>query len=165
MRRLLKFLHTMGALGMTGSMAALAVMLVMAPPPSALAEYAAFRSAMAAIANWLFMPSLGVTLIAGLLALAASPVFHNAGWAWLKAVSGVLLFESGFVGLVGPMQREAEFSAQALNGAFDAASLGTTLHAEKMTIYILLAIATANVVLGVWRPILLKRRMEQAPPG
>jgi uncharacterized membrane protein len=157
MRFVLKFLHTMGAIGMMGAMAALGVMLLYAPPPTALAEYAAVRGAMAAAAQWVFMPSLGVTLIAGLLAIAASPAFHNAGWAWVKAASGILLFESGFVGVLGPMQREAADSVKALAGTFDAALLGVSLGSEKMTIWILLAVATANVVLGVWRPYLTRR--------
>jgi uncharacterized membrane protein len=158
MRFVLKFLHTMGAIGMMGAMAALGVMLLYAPPATALAEYAALRTAMGAVATWVFMPSLGVTLIAGLLAIAASPAFHNAGWAWVKAASGILLFESGFVGVLGPMQREAADSAKALAGTFDPALLGAGLGAERMTIWILLAVSVANVVLGVWRPGLVRGR-------
>jgi uncharacterized membrane protein len=157
MRQLLKFLHTLGAIGMMGSMASLGIMLLYAPPPAELAQYATLRAAMGAVATWVFMPSLGVTLIAGLLAIAASPAFHNAGWAWIKAASGILLFESGFVGVLGPMQREAEDSAKALAGQLDAALLGTALGSERMTIWILLAVATANVVLGVWRPSFRRR--------
>jgi uncharacterized membrane protein len=160
MRFVLKFLHTMGAIGMMGAMAALGVMLLYAPPATALAEYAALRTATGAVATWVFMPSLGVTLIAGLLAIAASPAFHNAGWAWVKAASGILLFESGFVGVLGPMQREAEDSAKALAGTFDPALLGASLGAEKMTIWILLAVSVANVVLGVWRPRLVRGRRD-----
>jgi uncharacterized membrane protein len=158
MRSTLKFLHTLGAIGMMGGMAVLGVMLLYAPSPVALAEYAAVRSAMAAAATWVFMPSLGLTLIAGLLAIAASPAFHNAGWAWVKAASGILIFESGFVGVLGPMQREAADSVKAMAGQFDPALLGVSLGAEKMTIWILLAVSTANVVLGVWRPYLTRRQ-------
>jgi uncharacterized membrane protein len=160
MRQLLKFLHTLGAIGMMGAMAALGVILLYAPPPTALAEYAAVRGAMAAAATWVFMPSLGVTLIAGLLAIAASPAFHNAGWAWVKAASGILLFESGFVGVLGPMQREAADSVKALAGTFDPALLGAGLGAERMTIWILLAVSVANMVLGVWRPRLVRGRRD-----
>ncbi len=158
MRPLLKFLHTLGAIGMMGAMACLGVLLVFAPPPSALGEYAALRVAVGAVATWLFMPSLGLTLIAGLLAIAASPAFHNAGWAWAKAASGILIFEGGFVSVLGPMQREASNSVKALAGQFDPALLGNEMSSEKMTIWILLAVSTANVVLGVWRPYLTRRR-------
>lgn len=151
-RRLVKFLHTMGAIGLMGAMASLLILLGFAPPPTALAEYASIRGAMGAIATWVFFPSLALTLIAGLAAIAVSRAFHNAGWAWLKAASGILVFESGFIGVLGPMQQEAERSAKALAGQVDPATLALSLGAERGTLWVLLAVATANVVLGVWRP-------------
>ena len=152
MRRLLKFLHTMGAIGLMGAMASLLVLLSVTPPPSSLAAYALMRGAMGAIATWVFFPSLGLTLVAGLLAIALNRGFHNAGWAWAKLATGVLIFESGFVGVLGPMQQEAEQSALALAGRIDPATLAGSLGAERGTLWVLLAVATANVVLGVWRP-------------
>ena len=110
------------------------------------------RGAMGAIATWVFLPSLGLTLVAGLLAIALNRGFHNAGWVWAKLATGVLLFESGFVGVLGPMQQEAERSALALAGRIDPATLTGSLGAERGTLWVLLAVATANVVLGVWRP-------------
>jgi hypothetical protein len=151
-RRLLKFLHTIGAIGLMGAMASLAIMLMLAPPPSSLEAYAAIRGAMGAIATWIFFPSLGLTLIAGLLAIAVNDAFHNAGWAWVKAATGILLFEAGFVGVLGPMQQEAERSAKALAGDFDPAGLAQSLGAERNTLWVLLALSVANVVLGIWRP-------------
>jgi hypothetical protein len=139
-------------------MASLLVLLSLAPPPGALAEYALIRGAMGSIATWIFFPSLGLTLIAGLIALGYSKAFHNAGWAWAKAISGILVFESGFVGILGPMQREAERSAEALAGKIEASSLAASLSAERNTLLILLAVATANVIFGIWRPRLTKWR-------
>ena len=130
-RHLLKFLHTLGAIGLLGAIACLLVLLRDAPPSTSLAAYASARAAMDAIASWVFLPSLGVTLIAGLVAIAYSRAYHNAGWAWTKALSGVLLFESGFVGVVGPMRQEAERSAAALAGQADAATLAASLAAER----------------------------------
>lgn len=135
-----------------GAMASLLVLASLVPPQTALAEYALMRKAMSAIATWIFFPSLGLTLIAGLVAIAYSRAFHNAGWAWLKAASGILVFESGFVGVLGPMQQEAERSAQALAGQLDTATLSTSLGAERATLWVLLAVAAANIVLGIWRP-------------
>jgi hypothetical protein len=86
------------------------------------------------------------------LAIAYSKPYHNAGWAWAKALSGILLFESGFVGVLGPMQQEAERSAAALAGKADPATLAASLAAERNTLWILLAVATFNVAFGVWRP-------------
>jgi len=147
----------MGAIGLMGAMASLLVLLSLAPPPTSLAEYALIRGAMGDIATWVFFPSLGLTLVAGLLAIAASRGYQNAGWAWLKAASGILVFEAGFVGVLGPMQREAEQSARALAGQVETASLAASLGAERGTLWVLLAVATANVVLGVWRPRLTRR--------
>ncbi len=151
-RRTLKFLHTIGAIGLMGAMAALLVLLGIAPPPTELSGYALIRGAMGAIATWIFFPSLALTLIAGLLAIAFNRGFQNAGWAWAKAASGVLVFEAGFVGILGPMQREAEQSAKALAGQIDPATLATTLTAERGTLWLLLIVSVANVIFGIWRP-------------
>ena len=152
MRRILKFFHTVGAAGLMGSMASLLVLVGIVPPSTSLAEYAAFRGAMGSIATWIFFPSLGLALISGLVAIAYSMTHHNAGWAWAKALSGILLFESGFVGVIGPMQQAAKRSAAALAGKADPATLAASLAAERNTLLILLGVASFNVAFGIWRP-------------
>lgn len=152
MRRLLKFLHTMGAIGLVGAMACLLVLLAFTPAPTSISEYAAMRGAMGAIATWIFLPSLGLTLVAGLLAMGFNPTYQNAGWALVKLATGILIFEGGFTGVVGPMQDEAERSAGALAGQADAATLAQSLGPERNTLWVLLAVAIVNIVLGIWRP-------------
>ena len=142
----------MGAIGLMGAMAPLLVLMSIAPPPTSLAEYALMRRAMEAVASWIFLPSLALTLVAGLLAIGLNRGYHNAGWAWVKLATGILIFEFGFAGVQGPMQDEAERSASALAGQLDPATLGTSLAAERSTLWVLIAVATANVVLGIWRP-------------
>ena len=161
MRHTLKFLHTMGAVGLMGSMASLLVLLSVAPPPSSLAGYAQARAAMYAICQWVFMPSLGATLVAGLLALGLNRAFHNAGWAWVKLATGISMFEGGLVAIQGPMQDEAERSAAALIGKVDPATLLPSPGSEENILWALLAVSTANIVLGIWRP-RLTRRVEPA---
>lgn len=158
LRRLLKFLHTMGAIGLTGAMACLLIMLSFTPPPTSLASYAMMRSAMAAIATWIFLPSLALTLLAGLLAIAVSRAYQNAGWVGVKLLTGILVFEGSFVGILGPLQEEAEQSAGALAGRIDPATLAQSLGAERNTLWVLIAVAIANVVLGIWRPRLTRLR-------
>jgi hypothetical protein len=152
MRRLLKFLHTMGAIGLMGAMACMLVLMSYLPAPAALPEYAGMRRAMGGIATWVLFPSLGLTLIAGLLAIAVNRVFQNAGWALAKLASGILVFEWGFVAVLGPMQEEAELSARALAREVDPVTLAASLGAEWYSLWVMLAVATVNVILGVWRP-------------
>lgn len=156
MRRLLKFLHTMGAAGLMGSMAALLVMLGAAPPPSALVAYTAASAAMSAVATWIALPSLALTLLSGLLAMAVNRAYLQAGWAWVKLATGVLMFEGVLVSVQGPMRQEAEQSAEALAGRVDPATLAASLGPMRGTLWVLLAVATANVVLGIWRPRILR---------
>lgn len=152
MRRLLKFLHTMGAIGMIGAMAALIVLLSFTPEPSSLAEYARMRMAMGGIAEWLLLPSLGLALVSGLWSMAFTPAFHNAGWVWVKLALGVLMFEGTLMAVQGPAQKEAALSASALAGELDPALLGAAMQAEWASLWVIIGVATANVVLGVWRP-------------
>jgi len=151
-RRAMKFLHTMGAVGQIGAMACLLVLLSFVPAPTSLSEYSLMRGAMGGIATWIFLPSLGLVLITGLLAIAFNPGYHSAGWAWAKLFSGVLVFEWGFVAIQGPMQQEAELSARALASEVDPATLAVSQGAEWKSLWVLLAVATANVILGIWRP-------------
>jgi hypothetical protein len=148
----MKFMHTMGAIGLMGAMACLIVLLGFTPAPTSLSEYALMRGAMGGIATWIFLPSLALTLVAGLLAMAVNRTCHNAGWAWAKLLSGVLVFEWGFAAVQGPMQQEAELSARALSHEIDPATLAASLDAEWKSLWILLAVATVNVILGIWRP-------------
>jgi hypothetical protein len=145
----MKFMHTIGAIGLTGAMACLLVLLSFTPVPASLSEYAVMRAAMGGIATWIFLPSLALTLVAGLLAMGLNRAFQSAGWAWAKLASGILVFEWGFAAIQGPMQQEAEMSALALAGEVDPATLGASLGAEWDSLWVLLAVAAANVILGI----------------
>ena len=61
----MKFLHTMGAIGLMGAMACLLVLLNLTPAPASLSNYAMMRAAMGGIATWVFLPSIALTLVAG----------------------------------------------------------------------------------------------------
>ena len=152
MKRLLKFLHTLGAIALMGGMACLLPLHAALPDPAQLANYTSLRGAMGTIATWIVLPGLALTLVAGLLAMAATRAFQSARWALLKLATGLAVFEGGFAGLVGPLQEEAARSAAALAGAGDGAPLAQSLGAETGTIWLLLAVALLNVVLGIWRP-------------
>ncbi len=152
MRRLMKFLHTIGAIGLMGAMVCLVLLLGFTPAPTSLSEYALMRAAMGGIATWIFMPSLALTLIAGLLAIGVNKAYHSAGWAWAKLASGILVFEGSFTAILGPLQEEAELGVNAVGGKVDVATLSASMTAERNALWVLLAVATANVILGIWRP-------------
>ena len=151
----------MGAIGLMGAMASLIVLISFSPAPSSLAGYALMRGAMAEVAAWIFFPSFAMTLISGMLAIAVNPAFHNAGWAWVKLASGILIF-AGSLHALAPIQEEAEQSAAALAGQVDPATIAGSSGAEQGTLWVLLAVATANVVFGIWRPRLTRIRARRA---
>lgn len=152
MRRLIKFLHTLGAIGIMGAMATLLVLIVVAPSSDDLAVYAQHRAAMGAIAEWLLLPSLGLVLFSGLWSMAVTSAFHNAGWVWIKLASGILVFKGTLLSIQGPAQKEAALGAAALAGDIDPGLLGRMAGEEWGALWVVMAIAVANVVLGVWRP-------------
>jgi hypothetical protein len=155
LRRLLKFLHTMGAIGFMGALACLVVLANCLPPPGALASYALIRGAMASIAAWVVMPSLALTLVPGLLSIAVTRAFHNAGWAWIKAATGILIFAGGLHALA-PIQEEARLSAEVVAGRLDPSALAGQSPGEATTLWVLLFVSAANVALGVWRPRIIR---------
>jgi hypothetical protein len=142
-----------------GAIASLLVLMSFSPPPTSLAGYALMREAMAEIATWIFFPSIVLTLIAGLLAIAANRAYHDAGWAWVKLATGILVF-AGSLHALGPIQEEAKPSAGEVAGHSDPTITGP-FGAEQSTLWMLLAAATANVVLGIWRPRLSGIRRHQ----
>jgi len=158
LRRLLKCLHTLGAIGMMGSMASFLAALAFLAAPTSLAAQAGVAGAMAQIATWVFLPSMALTLLSGVLAIAATPAFHDAGWVWVKGATGILVFEGGLQYVAGPIQEAGRTSASLLAGRLDPADVAHTITAERNTLWVLLAVALANIALAIWRP-----RMPQIP--
>lgn len=161
----------MGAIGLMGAMVSLLILLSTLPEPTALIEYATLRDVMAKISAWVLVPSLGLTLVAGLFSIAATKAFQNSGWAMIKLVTGIVMFEWTLIAIDGPMRREAELTAAVLAGTGNVAELGATIDRVWWSMWVLLAIATLNVVLGIWRPKLkrknhfAKSKSEDASPA
>lgn len=152
MRRTLKFLHSLGGAGMLGALAAMIALLTVTPEPTSLEEYALMRQGIGQVAKYVLFPSLGLVLVSGLFSMAATPAFHNAGWAWLKLAMGVVVFEGTLVSVQGPAQRAALESQRALAGEVDPAALAAMVRGEWGSIWVILAVSVANVALGVYRP-------------
>ena len=152
MRRFLKFLHTMGAIGLMGAMSALIILVILSPDPIELQAYTMYREIIGKVAQWLLLPSLGLVLLSGMWSMAMTSAYINAGWVWLKLATGILVFKGVLISIQGPAEEEAELSAQALAGGLDPALLGQRLSEEWIVLWVMMAVAVANVVLGIWRP-------------
>ena len=160
LQRLIKILHEIGAVGVMGSFAACLVLVVKGPAQPLLA-HAAVRQAIAAITQWLLMPSLLLVLVSGLLAIAVTRAFHNAAWVWVKALLGISVFEGTLVTVNSSARRAAELTAMAASGQGDAAQLAQVLRTEWGGLWILLALSLVNIVLAVWRPRLYRVSREE----
>jgi hypothetical protein len=152
MRRTLKFLHSIAAIGMTGALAAHIILLAVSPEPSSLEAYAAMREGIAAITRYLLLPSLTLVLFTGLLALGMHTPFHNAGWAWVKAAMGLWIFQGTLKGIEGPAKQAAMVSARALQEEIDPQILQDLMRTEWGSLWVILALAVANVAIAIWRP-------------
>ena len=151
LRKTLKALHEVGGIGVMGSFACCIVLLTKAPARSA-AAFAVIQQSILSITQWLLLPSLAIVLISGLLAIAATDAFKDAGWAWFKALLGVSMFEGTLLTVNASARQAAELTAQIAAGQGDAVELSRVLHTEWGGLWVLMALAVANIVLAVWRP-------------
>jgi hypothetical protein len=149
--KLLKTLHELGAVGVLGSLASCLVLVATAPTHSPVG-YAAVRESIAALAKWLLVPSLGVVLVSGLLAIAANRAFHNAGWAWVKALLGISMFEGTLLTISASARRAADLAALAASGQADPAQLAAVVRTDWGGLWLLISLSVANILLAVWRP-------------
>ncbi len=153
MRYLFKFAHTLGAIGLLGTMAGLLVVLALLPDPSEdIQTYAVLTEVVDKLARWLLLPSLAITLVSGLLSMGSVPAYHSKGWAWAKLATGVLMFEGSLLAIQGPLQREAQLTRDFLEGTVDVTGLGTSFWAAGNSIWLLGGVAVVNVALATWRP-------------
>lgn len=153
-QRIFRGLHLLGSAGVLGAFAAILVVVLFAPDPQAsLPAYASVRFAAAMISKWILVPSLLIVICSGLLSMAVNPVYQNAGWAWFKALLGLAMFEGTLVIVDASARKTAEFAAAAAaSGQFEPAALAALIEREQNSLWALLVLAVANVVLGVWRP-------------
>ncbi len=150
-RRLFKLLHEIGAIGLTGAFATCLVM-AMKKPDEPLLAYAAVREQIVVVTQWILMPSLALVVVSGFLAMLVQPAYYDAGWVWVKAALGLSLFEGTLAVAGNAGHRAAELSALAATTHAGSAELTEAVHAERVTLWLLLAVCLANIVLAVWRP-------------
>jgi hypothetical protein len=161
LRKLLKLFHEIGAVGVLGSFAA-CIVLVAKVPTHSLTAYAALRQCVAAITQWLLVPSLALVLVSGLLAIAATNAYKDAGWVWVKALLGISLFEGTLLTVAATARQAADLAAKAAGGDASGTQLAQLLHTEWSGLWLLLALSVTNIVLAVWRPPLWSTRRINA---
>ncbi|MCR9255277.1 MAG: DUF2269 family protein [Alphaproteobacteria bacterium] len=150
MRKTLKILHTLATCGLIGGMAVYGILLLDVPRDAA--AHADLRAHIAAISNWVLLPSLGIALVSGLVAMAVHRPFLEKRWAWLKAALGILMFK-GVLTLIGAKAGyAARVAGEVARGEAPADALDGLLTYEWWTLGIMMALSVLNVVLGVWRP-------------
>jgi hypothetical protein len=159
LRRILKILHELGAIGVLGAIASCLVLVATAPTDPV--AYASLRQSIVRVHDWVLLPSLLAVLVSGLLAIAATPAYKDAGWAWLKALLGLAMFEGSLLTIVASGKQAATHAAALASGTAEAATpLADALRTEWGGLWVMFAISLANVVLGVWRPRFRRRRVE-----
>ncbi len=154
-KRILKLLHELGSVGLTGALAANMILLATAAEASP-AELATVRLAVAAVSKWLLVPSLALVLVSGLLAMGFHPPFHDAGWVWVKLLLGLVLFEAVLVYVDGTAQQAAALAVRVADGA-DPEPLEQLMRREWQTLWLVFVLSLVSIVLSVWRPRLRRR--------
>ena len=164
MRKILKILHTLSACGLIGGLGCYMILLLAAPQETPEA-YADLRKAIAAISNYVLVPSLAIALISGLISMMVHRPFLDKGWAWVKAALGILMFK-GVLTIVGAKADHAAVVSQRIaEGETLDNALSTAIAHEWATLFVVMALSIGNVVLGVWRPRIARRPPIQVEPA
>ena len=152
MRKAVKFLHTLGSCGLIGGLLAYIVMIATTPtdPPQA---YAGMRANISAVCTYVLLPSLGVTLVSGLLSMSVHRPFQELRWVWVKALFGIAVFKATTT-IQSTAASIAAIAGRVAAGQPDAEALAAALTREWQMLALILFLFIGNVVLGIWRPAL-----------
>ena len=131
-------------------------MLLLWRAPQATAEdYAMLREMISLIARFILVPSLGISLVTGLLAMLVHRQYQQKRWAWAKALLGLSMFEATLAVTQSKAVAAAELSARIAKGdnVLEAQRLlAEAIHSEWNVLYAILALSLAQTALGIWRP-------------
>ena len=135
-----------------GSVAAQLILAVtaydLAPDKHAVVRWGIFT-----LSQWLLLPSLVLVLLSGLATFGLHRAFHDAPWAWMKAVLTVAVLEGTLVAVQGPARRAAELSQKLADGEPTvAAALDEALRHERGGLWVIMGLCALNIGLAIWRP-------------
>jgi uncharacterized membrane protein len=151
MRKTSKILHTLASCGLIGGLACHMILLVYAPQDTPVA-YAELRQSIAAISNYVLLPSLALGLVTGLFSMAIHTPFLSKGWVLIKALLGILMFKGVLTVVVAKSDYVAVIAERIANGEPAAEALERALAGEWGALWVVMALSLVNVLLGVWRP-------------
>ncbi len=151
MRKFVKFLHTIASCGLVGALFGYIVVLMFAPQGTP-QSYAEMRQTISAISSYILLPSLGVGLVSGLIAMMVHRPFQELRWVWAKAILGLSMFEATLAIIQAKANSAAEEATKIAAGTGDPQALATIIANEWMTLYVILALSAAQIGLGIWRP-------------
>lgn len=151
MRRTLKFFHTLASCGLIGGLTAYGLVLLYAQQGSA-QSYAAMRQTISLLSSYMLLPSLGIALISGLLAMMVHRPFQEMRWVWAKAILGMSLFEATLAIVQAKASSAVEEASRIAAGTGDPAALASLIAHEWMTLGAILALSLVQIILGIWRP-------------
>lgn len=135
------------------------------PDPADVAGYAALRHSLEVVADWVIVPSMGLVTTSGLLAMGVHYPFQDAPWVWVKAVSGILIFEATLASVAAPAGRAADLAAAALEGQISAMELASRVDDKWVAWWVLMTLSALNVAFAIWRPRFGRRRQTQGSPS
>jgi hypothetical protein len=156
MRKFVKFLHTFASCGLIGALLGYLVVLIVAPQATAQA-YADKRLIIQGISQYILLPSLGISLVSGLISMMVHRPFQELRWVWAKAILGMSMFEATLAVIQAKASSAAEEATKLASGTGDPAALASMIANEWLTLYAILALSAAQVALGIWRPALGRR--------
>ncbi len=145
-------LHIVGAIGLSGGLAAYMIVIYSQSDVHSVESYLSFRTSLANISAWLIVPSMAVTLFSGIFSMAVHSPFHNAVWAWIKAATGILIFEETLRSIDAPAKAAIKMLEQIDVTQIQLSELTTLVQNEWLSWWTILGLSLLNIVLGIWRP-------------
>ncbi len=145
-------MHVIGAVAIGGGLAAFMLMLTHGPAPEDIAAYAAVRRSVSVVSSWIVMPGMVLVLLSGLLALAVHRPFRRARWVWVKLGAGFIVAALTLISVDIPAQDAADLAARAAAGQISVTDMQSATSDPWPAWWLLLTLASTNLVMAVWRP-------------
>lgn len=157
MRRMLKFVHTVATTGLVG---AFLMQLILSwqgigtqPDVTDRTAVLGARLVLLDVVRWVLIPSVALLVLTGLWSMAASKAYSSAGWAWLKALLGLVLLKAVLLINHSAARDIVEWLQQ--TGVPDAQArweLARLARMEWLGTWVALGVSVAAIALGIWRP-------------